>query len=120
MATLRQYGDRLAAGGQLEAALPHYERAVFLQPSAAPARQRLCHALAQLRRTAVCHTGLQPRTSRPHTGLLPTRGLLLTPLSLALDRRRSAAAPRRSRRRQRRQQQAPRSRPRTASPSSTP
>ena len=46
-----QRGDRLAASGQLEAALPHYERAVSLQPSAAPARQRLCHALAQLRRT---------------------------------------------------------------------
>ena len=46
-----QRGDRLAASGQLEAALPHYDRAVSLQPSAAPARQRLCHALAQIGRT---------------------------------------------------------------------
>ena len=44
---------------------------------------RACTDWADCRKAAwrVCHTGLEPQTSRPHTGLLLTRA------SLALDRR---------------------------------
>ena len=58
-----QRGDRLAASGQLDAALQHYERAVSLQPSAAPARQRLCHALVQ-RRPKLTRTPWSLRAAR--------------------------------------------------------
>ena len=46
---------------------------------------RSCFSLAELERQ-VCHTGLEPRTSRLHARPALQPGLLLTRLSLALHR----------------------------------